>query len=188
MKSLFYFLAVSLFFAGCSYKNEAIRLKPYESDYAGALSKEKKSVYIRIVKDIRADKRDIGFTEANGKKDVTLYSDVDFADRYKEGLVRALKMAHFETDGDPQKASLTIDVHIKKITVIYNNKTFDENLVGEIDVEVMIRKNAAVTILNFKERNGKWISPSYDSKDIEPFLYAMFSNSINDIVSKLTNY
>jgi uncharacterized lipoprotein len=57
-----------------------------------------------------------------------------------------------------------------------------------MDVEVVIRKDAAVTILNFKERNGKWISPSYDSKDIEPFLYAMFSNSINDIVSKLTNY
>lgn len=188
MKSLFYFLAVTLFFAGCSYKNQTIALKSYESDYTGEISKDTKSIYIRTVQDTRADKRNIGYTEANGKKEVTLYSDADFAAKYQEGLQRALKMARFSTEGDPQSAAMTVDVYIKNIKLVYDNKTFEENLKGEIDVEVVVTKDEKVTTLNFKERSGKWISPSYSSKDFEPFLYTLFATSINDIVSKLTHY
>ncbi len=55
-----------------------------------------------------------------------------------------------------------------------------------MDVQVIIKRGDKISTLNFKQKSGKWISPSYNSKDIEPFLYKLFSDSINDIVSKLT--
>ncbi len=188
MKNLLLIVIIALFFGGCSYKNQTIALKPYEADYTGAVSKEKKSVYIAVVKDMRADKRDIGYAEANDKKEATFHSDVDFAQRYKDGLTRALHMAGFDTNVDPQNASLMLEVYIKDIKMVYTNKTFEENLKGELTVNVVIKKGTDTVTLNFKESGGKWIAPSYDAKDIEPLLYTLFATSINDIVSKLTKY
>lgn len=39
---------------------------------------------------------------------------------------------------------------------------------------------------NFRQKGSKWIAPSYSSKDLEPFLYTLFADSIDQIVARLT--
>lgn len=186
MKSIFYLVAIMLLVSGCSYKNEAINLESYKAQYTGPIAKEKKSVYVKVVQDIRKDKRSIGYTQNDGEKMTTLYSEVDFVKRYKKGLGYAFNIAGFDTE--TKNASLVIEVNIKKIELVYNNKNFDTNLKGTLIVEVIIQKGNKTITHNFRQQASKWIKPSFKSKDLEPFLYTLFVDNINDIVSKLTEY
>ena len=188
MKSLFYLLIVALLMGGCTYKNEALNLDSYKAEYAGPISKNKKSVYLRWVKDVRVDKRSIGYLLQNGEKLTTFYSNVDFADKYKEGIQYALNIAGFTTDVDAQESLLVMEVYIKDIELVYNDKNFDTNLKGEIEIEVIIRKGEETITQNFRQKGGKYVLSSNNSKDLEPFLYTHFSDSINDIVSRLTRF
>lgn len=187
MKKLFYLVVIALFIGGCSYKNESINLESYKAQYTGPSAKEKKTVYLKFVKDTRADKRSIGYSLKNDKN-VRLYSDVNFAQKYKEGIGFALDIAGFNTDVNVDDASLVLEVYIRKIELAYSDKTFDTNLKGEIEVEVLIRKGEKVIAQNFRQKGNEWITPSFNSKDLEPFLYGLFADNINDIVSRLTNY
>jgi uncharacterized lipoprotein len=188
MKNFIYLLVTALFIGGCSYKNETIELPAYKGEYSGQNAKEKHAVYLRSVKDIRTDKRSIGSILANDKKEDAFFSDVDFADRYTKGLRYALDIAGFETVSNANEAAMIMDVSIKKIQIDYTNKTFESNLIGELDIEVVITRGKKVTTLNFRPKSSQWIAPSYASKDVEPFLYTLFSDSINEITSKLTEY
>ncbi|EDZ61252.1 hypothetical protein SMGD1_0358 [Sulfurimonas gotlandica GD1] len=185
MKNLFYMLAVVVFLGGCSYKNESINLSSYNTEYTGETSKEKKSVYIESVKDVRDDKRTIGYILKDGKKTTNLFSTEDFEKKYKDGLSSALRMAGFKASSDVN-ADLVMNINIKNIELIHNDKSFDKNLKGQIELEVIIKKGTETVTQNFKPSASKWISPSYSSKDLEPFLNELFSDSINDIVSRLT--
>ncbi|MBU0720204.1 hypothetical protein KJ877_02555 [bacterium] len=187
MKNLVYLLLGALFFGGCSYKNESISLESYKADYNGAIAKENTSVYVTAVKDMRSDKKNIGYTLKNGKKDLLLFSDADFAKKYKEGLGYGLSIAEFNTNVSQNDADVLLEIRIKKIELVYHDKSFDENLKGEIEIEVVVKKGRTTSTQNFKEKAGKWIAPSYSSKDIEPFLYTLFSDSINNIISKLAS-
>ena len=185
MKSLLT-LTISLFLlTGCSYKNEALSLKPYDSTYAGPLSKTHKTLYVRLVKDARVEKTRIGEIIDNGKVLAPLNSDADFQTRYSSGLNEALRLAGFNTDTSKTVAQMVVEVYLKEINIIYNDKNFDTNLYGEIDLEVVIRRGDEVITQNFKQKGGKWIKPSFNSKDLEPFLYELFSDSIDQIVSRL---
>ncbi|MDD4506196.1 MAG: YajG family lipoprotein [Sulfurospirillaceae bacterium] len=186
MKNLFFLLLLTVFISGCSYKNDPLTLKSYQPEYAGPISKDKKTVFLRWIKDVRTDKNTVGYLLQNGDKLATLYSNVDFVDKYKEGLGYALNLAGFDTDAEANIASLVVEVYIKDIEVIYNDKNFDTNLKGEIAIEVIIRKGEEVITQNFRQKGGKWIAPSFNSKDLEPFLYTLFADSINDIVTRLT--
>lgn len=186
MKNLFFLLLLTVFISGCSYKNDPLTLKSYQPEYAGPISKDKKTVFLRWIKDVRTDKNTVGYLLQNGDKLATLYSNVDFVDKYKEGLGYALNLAGFDTDAEAHVASLVVEIYIKDIEVIYNDKNFDTNLKGEIAIEVIIRKGEEVITQNFRQKGGKWIAPSFNSKDLEPFLYTLFADSINDIVTRLT--
>lgn len=186
MKNLFFLLLITAFISGCSYKNDPLTLKSYQAEYTGPIAKDKKTVYLRWVKDGRTDKSSVGYLLQNGEKLATLQSNVDFADKYKEGLGYALNLAGFDTDAQANIASLVVEVYIKDIEVIYNDKNFDTNLKGEIAIEVIIRKGEEVITQNFRQKGGKWMAPSFNSKDLEPFLYTLFADSINDIVTRLT--
>lgn len=188
MKKLFYFIIIALLLGGCSYKNEALTLASYKAEYNGPILKENKSVYLKSVQDPRIDKRSIGYYVKNDEKSVRLYSDVNFSDKYEEGLGYALNIAGFKTDENALDASLIIEVSIKKIELIYNDKVLDANLKGEIEVEVIITKGTEVITQNFRQKGSTWIKPSYNSKNLEPFLYTLFSDSIDDVVAKLTQY
>ena len=188
MKSLFYLFAVVVFLGGCSYKNEAINLSSYNAEYAGEISKEKIIVFIESIKDVRVDKRIIGYIVKNGEKTTKLFSNVDFEKKYKDGLNNALHMAGFKASLESAKADLVMNVYIKKIELVYNDKNFDKNLKGKMELEVVIKKGKETITQNFKPSASKWISPSYSSKDLEPFLNELFSDSINNIVSRLTSY
>jgi uncharacterized lipoprotein len=188
MKSLFYLFAVVLLISGCSYKNEAIKLSSYNAEYAGEISKDKKTVYIESIKDARVDKHNIGYVLKNSEKSVELFSNSDFEKKYKDGLNNALRMAGFKTSLEADKALLIMNVSIKKVELVYNDKSFDKNLKGEIEIEVIIKKGDETITQNFKPSASKWIKPSYTSKDLEPFLNELFSDSINSIVSRLTRY
>jgi uncharacterized lipoprotein len=188
MKSIFYLFAVVIFLGGCSYKNEAIKLSSYNEQYTGEMSKDKKVVYIESIKDVRVDKRNIGYILKNSEKSVKLFSDVNFEKKYQDGLNSALHMAGFKTDLEASKASLVLNINIKNIELIHNDKSFDKNLKGEIELEVIIKKGNETITQNFKPSASKWIKPSYTSKDLEPFLNELFSDSINNIVSRLTRY
>ncbi len=185
MKSLFYILAVVVFLGGCSYKNEAINLSSYNAEYTGESSKEKKSVFIASIKDVRDDKKTIGYILENSKKTTKLFSNENFEKKYRDGLSTALHMAGFQTATDAN-ADLVMSVNIKNIELIHDDKSFDKNLKGKIELEVIIKKGSKTITQNFKPSASKWISPSYSSKDLEPFLNEMFSDSINGIVSRLT--
>ena len=188
MKNVFYAVLIALLLGGCSYKNESITLKSYKADYAAEVSQEKKTISLSVVKDIRTDKRTVGYIEQDGKKIVTLFSDTNAEAKYKEGLIHAMNLAGFRTNAGDNLASFDVEVYIKNIKLVYNDKSFDENLKGTIEIEVIVKRGSETIKQNFVQKAGVWISPSYSSKDLEPFLNTLFSDSINDIVSRLTRY
>jgi uncharacterized lipoprotein YajG len=187
MKNLIYLLAVVVFLGGCSYKNESINLSSHNTQYLGESSKESKSIFIKSVIDARVDKRTIGYILKDGKKTTNLFSNENFEKKYIDGLNSVLYMAGFksalETDAD-----LVMSVNIKKIELIHNGNSFDKNLKGTIELEVIIKKGKETITQNFKPSASKWMKPSYNSKNLEPFLNELFSDSINDVVSRLTTH
>lgn len=188
MKNFIYLLVAALLMGGCTYKNEALELPTYQGEYSGEVSKNNKAVYLRSVNDLRSDKKVIGYTLVGDKKDVSFYSDVDFAGRYTTGLRYALDIAGYKVVSNTNDAEIVLDVNIKKIEIIYDNKTFESNLKGEMEIEVVIDKAHKVVRQNFRPKASKWIAPSFDSKDVEPFLYTLFSDNINEITSSLSRY
>jgi len=188
MKNLFLLLATVLMFSACSYKNESLMLSQYDAQYTGELSKDKKSVFLESIKDIRADKRSVGYVLESEKKAHELYSTENFEKKYKDALEVALRMAGFENSTQQSDAKLVMNINIKNIEFIYNDKNFDKNLKGIIELEVTIKRGASTITQNFKQEASKWIKPSYSSKDIEPFLNELFSQSVNSVVSRLTRY
>ena len=189
MKNLSYLVVAALLLGGCSYKNEAIGLSSYKTVYNGNISNAHKSIYLTSVSDARDDKTSIGYVQANGQITTKLYSYTDFANKYKDGLNSALKMAQFNVEKNPDTNSINVDVKIKKIQLVYNDtKKFDENLQGQIKIEVTVTQGNKVVTQSFTQNRGVWIKPSYTSRDMEPLLYTLFSSSINDIVSKLTSF
>lgn len=185
MKNAIYLLALALIMGACSYKNEPIALNPYDANYKGAVSKEKTSIYIQSVKDQRADKSTIGHSLNHGKKDILFFSNENFEKKYKDALLYALSIAEFKTNVSKVDASLIIDVNIKEIELVHFDKSFNENLKGKIIVELVVKKANAITKHSFTQKAGKWIAPSRNSKNLEPFLSALFADSIDAVVAKL---
>jgi len=188
MKYLLFIAMSLLLFSGCAYKNEAIALDSYKAGYAGPLSKDKKTIYLRTVKDLRANKSTIGYIDQKSATAINFYSNENFAEKYAEGLGYALNLAGFNIDAGKQEASFVVEVYIKDIELIYSDKNFDTNLKGEIEIEVVIRNGDEVTTQNFRQKGSKWMAPSNNSKDLEPFLYTLFSDSIDQIVTRLTRF
>ena len=186
MKILSFLLMYTLFFAGCSYKNKAINLQNYKTNYSGPLVKYAKSVDLLSVKDIRKDKKSIGYILYDGDKTLSLHSSVDFSKKYKDGLQKALKSAGYDVSSD--KAPMKMKVYIRNIELVKKDKSFNENLNGKILITVVITKGRKTIKQNFKQEKSKWIKPIYNSQELEPFLYELFSDSINTIVGRLTNY
>jgi len=186
MKKLYSLVAAVILISGCSYKNDALELAPYKMQFLGKTSHDPNSILFLSVTDVRKDKTSIGYVEANGQITAKLYSNVDFENRYKEGLTEAFKAAKFNLVNNPVNANTTINVKIKEIHIIYNDtQKFDENLHGKIVVEVTVIKGDKTIVQTITQQEGKWIQPSYRSKDIEPLLYALFTDSIDLIESKL---
>lgn len=188
MKKLYSLVAVVVLMSGCSYKNEAIELSSYKAHYLSNTTEDRNNISFLSVTDIREDKTSIGYVQVNDKVDIKLYSNVDFAGRYTEGLTKVLTAAKFNLVNNAAGANTKIDVKIKDIQLIYNDTDkLNENLHGKIVVEVTLTKADKVNILTFTQKQGMWIKPSYTSKDVEPFLNTLFTDSIDDIVSKLTS-
>lgn len=186
MSKLYSLVAVIAFMTGCSYNNEAVELSSYKTEYLGQTAKDMNSVSLSSVTDMREDKTSIGYVEVNGNVTTKLYSYVNFADRYRDGLTRVLKVAKFNLANSPIDTNTKIDVKIKDIQIVYNDTNkFDQNLNGKIIVEVTLTKADKTNVLTFTQKQGTWIKPSYTSKDVEPLLNTLFTNSIDDIVSKL---
>ena len=189
MTKLFSIFILALLITGCSYKNQSINLQPYQADISINNSQEKKSVYIKTVKDLRTNKISIGSVIKDNEDDISLFSDESFEKEYKEKLTKAFKNAQFITNTDILSADLVIEVYIEKIELIYNkNISFDKNLNGEIQLTTIVYKNEKKIRQNFKQSASKWLANSHNSKDIEPFLNEMFSQSVNRVVSRLTRY
>lgn len=186
MKHLFFAAVALLIFSGCTYKNEALSLESYKAEYKGPITRDKKVVYLKPVKDLRAKKNIIGYVDQKSSTTINFYSNENFAEKYTEGLGYALNLAGFNTDASSSEANLVVEVYIKDIELIYNDKNFDANLNGEIEIEVVVRKGDDVITQNFRQKGSKWIAPSYNSKDLEPFLYSLFTDSIDQIVTRLT--
>lgn len=178
-------LAIALFFSACSYSNEPLRLLPYEANYAAPVSKDKKSLYLRSVNDLRADKQTLGYGMEGGKKTITFFTYENFAKKYSDALKYALSISEFNTNVTPREASAIIDINIKKIGLMYLDKSFDQNIKGEIAVELVITQGTRTTRYNFAQKGGKWITPSRNSRDLEPFLSELFAESIEAVVTKL---
>jgi uncharacterized lipoprotein len=188
MKNLYSLVAAVILMSGCSYKNEAIELSSYKAHALSTTTVDRNNISFLSVTDIREDKTSIGHVEANTQVTTKLYSYVNFADRYKEGLTNVLKDAKFNLVNNPADANTKIDVKIKDIQLIYNDgDKLNENLNGKIVVEVTLTKAGKVNVLTFTQKQGMWIKPSYTSKDVEPLLNTLFTDSIDDMVSKLAN-
>jgi uncharacterized lipoprotein len=186
MKQLYSLLAVIVLMTGCTYKNEAIELSPFKAQYLGRTTQDTNSISLLAVTDAREDKTSIGYVEANGYATTKLYSYVDFADKYREGLANVLKTAKFKLTNNAAEANTIISVKIKDIKMVYNDTNkFDENLHGKVVIEVTIKKADKTIVQTITQQQGIWIKPSYTSKDIEPLLYSIFIDSINLIGAKL---
>lgn len=187
VKSLYSLAAAAvILMSGCSYKNEALELSSYKAQNYGKTTQEPTRVSYLSVTDGRDDKTSIGYVEANGHVTEKLFSYVDFANRYKEGLTSALRAAKFNLVNDPASANTTISVKLKEIRIVYNDTNkFDENLHGKIVVEVTVTKGEKTVVQTITQQEGKWIQPSYTSKDIEPMLNTLYTDSIDLITSKL---
>jgi len=140
MKHLFFAAVALLIFSGCTYKNEPLSLESYKAEYKGPLTRDKKVVYLKPVKDLRAKKNIIGYVDQKSSTTINFYSNENFAEKYTEGLGYALNLAGFNTDASSSEANLVVEVSIKDIELIYNDKNFDANLNGEIEIEVVVRK------------------------------------------------
>lgn len=176
-----------LFLTGCTYKNEALTLDSYKAEYKGPALKTNKTVYLRTVKDLRANKNIIGYIDQKSSSAIRFYSNENFAEKYTEGLGYALNLAGFNLDAAKREANFVAEVYIKDIEIIYNDKNFDANLKGEIEIEVVVRRGDETITQNFRQKGSKWIAPSYTSKDLEPFLYSLFADSIDQIVARLAS-
>lgn len=185
MKNIIYLLSIALIMGACTYKNEPLKLKPYEANYKAPVSKEKKTIFVKSVKDDRVNKNSIGYALEDGEKKITFFSNENFEKKYKDALIYALSISEFNTNVSQTEASEVIEVHIKNIEIIHTDKSFDENLKGELAVELIVKKGNTSTKYNFTQKAGKWISPSYSSKDMEPFLGTLFADSIDAVVAKL---
>lgn len=185
----FYSLVASVvILTGCSYRNEAIELSSYKANYITQTINDQNNASFLSVTDIRKDKTSIGHVLVNDTVNNMFYSNVNFEDRYKEGLTKVLTTAKFNLVHNPEDANTKIDVKIKDIQLIYNDTNkFNENLQGKIVLEVTLTKSEKINVLTFTQKQGRWIKPSYTSKDIEPFLNTLFTDSIDDIVSTLAN-
>jgi uncharacterized lipoprotein len=188
MKKLVYLIVVTFLMLGCTYKNEPISLYSYKAEYSGEKTKGSESIFISVVEDTRVDKRSIGHILENSEKTVNLYSESDFAKQYQEGLGYALNIAGFQTVGSAAEATMVLEVYIDDVKIVHTGKSFDENLKGEILTHIVLKKGDEVSTFNFKQKSGVWKTMSYSSKDLEPFLYTLFSDNINDIVSKLVTH
>lgn len=186
MKKLYSLVAAVVLMSGCSYQNEAIELSAYKPQYLGQTAQDQNSVSFLSVTDARDDKTSIGYIEANGVVTSKFYSYVDFASRYKEAITSAMQAGKFKLAKNPTEANTIIGVNIKTIQIVYNDTNkFDENLRGKIVVEVTRTKGDKTLVQTITQQEGKWIKPSYTSKDIEPLLDSLFTDSINTIGSKL---
>jgi hypothetical protein len=185
MKNTIYLLSIALIMGACTYKNEPIKLKPYEANYKAPISKEKKAIFVHSVKDDRADKSSIGYALEDGERKITFFSNENFEKKYKDALIYALSISEFNTNVSQAEASEVIEIHIKNIKIVHTDKSFDENLKGELAVELVVKKGNTTTKYNFTQKAGKWISPSHNSKDVEPFLATLFADSIDAVVAKL---
>ncbi len=179
-------LVFALFMGGCTYKNETLNLAPYAPQYVGPKAQLSKTIYLRSVRDTRSDKSRIGSLVDDGRVVAPLMSNADFENSYRQGLLSALKSAGFNTDTSAKSANLVVEVFIKQIDIVHNDKNFDTNLQGLIDIEVIAKRGNETIKQNFKQKGSKWIKPSFDSKDLEPFLYELFADSIDQIAIRLT--
>lgn len=186
MKILSYLVVGALLFTGCSYKNGAINVDSYKTNYSGPLAKHTKAIDLVMVKDIRKDKKNIGYFVNDKDKSIKFHSNTDFAKRYEDGLKKALYAAGYKVSS--KDTPMKMQVFIQKIELVKNDKSFDENLKGKIQLSVVLTNGRRTIKQSFKQEKSKWMQPSYDSKDLEPFLYELFSDSINDVVGRLTNY
>lgn len=188
MKKLYGLMAIAVLMGGCSYKNEPIELASYQPRYLSKTTQDHNNLTYLSVSDVRKEKTSIGHTLVNGNIDTKFYSHVDFAKRYQDGLSKALDAANFNLINNSAGANTQIDVKIKDIQLIYNDSDkFNENLHGKIIVEVTLTKADKVNELSFTQKQGIWIKPSYTSKDVEPLLNTLFTDSIDAIVAKLAN-
>jgi len=178
-------LLIALFLSACSYKNEPIYLKTYEANAIAPILKEKKSVHLRSVNDKRANKQNIGYVIESAENKILLSSREDFAKKYADALSYALSIAEFNTKVSQKDAELVVDVNIQNIELKVLDKSFDENLKGEIGVELVVTHGNKTTKYNLLQKQGEWMAPSRNSKDLEPFLSALFEESISAVVSQL---
>lgn len=186
MKTLITILFMALFMSGCSYKNEPLNLAQYNPQYAGPKAQNNKNIYLKTVRDLRNDKSRVGSLVDGGREVAPIKSNVNFENAYRQGLLSALKSAGFNTDASAKSGSMMVEVQIKQIEIIHNDKNFDTNLQGYIDIEVVIHQGNNVTTQVFKQKGSKWIKPSFESKDLEPFLYELFADSVDQIALRLT--
>jgi len=187
MKNIIYLLLIALTMGACSYQNQPIALQSYKANYNAPLSVEKKAIFIQDVIDDRVNKSYIGYALKDGKKRLTFFSNDNFEKKYKDALLYALNISEFNTNVNKSDASEIITVHIKDITLVHTDKNFDENLKGKIAVELIVQQGNSITTYNFTQKAGKWIAPSFNSKDLEPFLTTLFSDSIDAVVAKLAH-
>lgn len=178
-------LIVAIFLSACSYKNEPIYLQPYEANAIAPILKEKKSVHLRSVNDKRANKQSIGYVQESAESKIILSSNENFAKKYADALKYALSIAEFDTSVSKKDAQLVVDVNIQNIELQGLDKSFDENLKGEIKVELVVTHDNKTTKYNLLQKQGKWMAPSHNSKDLEPFLSELFEESIRAVVAQL---
>jgi len=186
MKKFIYTVLLAFIASGCAYKTPPLSLGAYKGEYERERVKQNVSIHLLHVKDTRSEKETIGYVVVDAKKTLPLYNEENLEKKYKDGLIYALNVAGFNTNVSQNEAAMVVEIYIQDVKLVYNStKTFDENLKGEIVVQAKVKKGNKILTFNFKQKSGKWIKPTFDSKALEPFLEKLYNDSVNDIVAKL---
>lgn len=186
MKPIIYLIIVFFMIQGCSYKNTPVELLGYKGVYKGDVVSNKQKVYLRSVKDARNDLTHLGHKLKAGKRAAAFMTEANFAKSYEEALKQVFKVAGFKSVSEGSSDIWTLDVTLKKLEIEYSDKSIETNLLGRLELEVVVVRGEKVTKLTFKPEATQWLFSLHDSKALEPFLYKLFEQSVHEIVYKLT--
>ncbi len=188
MKTILSLVIALLLLQGCAYKNEPVALSAYVGKYKGDVLTTGQKLYIQSVKDLRVEPKFLGHKIKNGNKADPFMSEIDFKNRYAKDLSLVLKAAGFKVVSENQEGSWIVDVMLKNLELEYNNKSMQTNLIGRMEIGVVLKRGDKVTNLTFKPEASKWKGSLSSSKEIEPFLYDLFEQSLHEIAHKLAQY
>ncbi len=170
-----------LIVGGCASKN-TISVKPYESKYAQ--ESIDKTIKLSAINDLR--ETDVFATVIKNEKPIKQYkSTINIKNWFKDALEKDFSTSGIKISHD---ALVKLEINIIKFEVKYiKDKSFDKNLFGNVELELIFKKDNITKKKYIKTSHTAWKINIFDAKDFENFVYENLSDSVlNSVKSMVT--